>query len=156
MYLCGPPLHVLAMTLLDELHRALPGTLRVEGQDGTVEVSFSAGVTKRNAAWMAGPGVAPITVSRTCSSRAGMVDSSRCLARSRRRWPAMAPPTSGRGGLARARSRVRRDTRARVAAYVATCTTRANAATRGPARRRGRAASVTPWRPGAASRATCA
>ena len=36
MYLSGPPLHVVAMTLLDELHRALPGTLRVEGQDGTV------------------------------------------------------------------------------------------------------------------------
>jgi putative selenate reductase len=62
MYLSGPPLHVVALTLLDELHRALPGRLRVDGQDGTVEVSFSAGVTKKNAASMAGLGVAPITV----------------------------------------------------------------------------------------------
>ena len=62
MYLSGPPLHVVAMTLLDELDRALPGTLRVGGQDGTVAVSFSAGVTKKNAARMAGLGVAPITV----------------------------------------------------------------------------------------------
>jgi putative selenate reductase len=62
MYLSGPPLHVVAMTLLDELHRALPGVLRVDGQDGTVEVSFSAGVTKKNAPRMAGLGVAPVTV----------------------------------------------------------------------------------------------
>jgi putative selenate reductase len=62
MYLSGPPLHVVALTLLDELNRALPGRLQVDGQDGTVEVSFSAGVTKKNAASMAGLGVAPVTV----------------------------------------------------------------------------------------------
>ena len=62
MYLSGPPLHVVSTTLLDELNRALPGMLRVDGQDGTVEVSFSAGVTKQNIAKVAGLGVTPITV----------------------------------------------------------------------------------------------
>ena len=62
MYLSGPPLHVISTTLLGELHRALPGRLAVAGQDGTVEVSFSAGVTKGNLPAMAGLGVAPITV----------------------------------------------------------------------------------------------
>ena len=62
IYLSGPPLHVLSTSLLDELHRALPGMLRVDGQDGPVEVSFSAGVTKQNIAKVAGLGVTPITV----------------------------------------------------------------------------------------------
>lgn len=62
MYLSGPPLHVLAMSLLGELHRALPGRLAVGGQDGTVGVSFSAGVTKRNFPRVAGLGLTPITV----------------------------------------------------------------------------------------------
>jgi putative selenate reductase len=89
MYLSGPPLHVLSMTLLDEIHRALPGRLVVGGGDGgeedgskgaaggrdggvaegrdggpggTVAVSFSAGVTKRNLPALAGLGLAPITV----------------------------------------------------------------------------------------------
>jgi putative selenate reductase len=62
MYMSGPPLHVVSMSLLDELNRALPGMLRVDGQDGTVEVSFSAGVTKHNFAKVAGLGVTPITV----------------------------------------------------------------------------------------------
>jgi putative selenate reductase len=62
MYLSGPPLHVLAMSLLGELHRALPGRLAIGGQGGTVEVSFSAGVTKRNLPALAGLGLAPITV----------------------------------------------------------------------------------------------
>jgi putative selenate reductase len=65
MYLSGPPLHVLAVTLLDELGRALPGTLAVDREiagGGRVEVSFSAGVTKHNMADVAGLGIAPITV----------------------------------------------------------------------------------------------
>jgi putative selenate reductase len=62
MYLSGPPLHVISTTLLGELHRALPGRLAVGGQDGTVEVSFSAGVTKKNLPILAGLGLAPITV----------------------------------------------------------------------------------------------
>ncbi len=62
MYLSGPPLHVLAVTLLDELNRALPGMLAVGGEGGPVEVSFSAGVTKHNVADVAGLGVAPISV----------------------------------------------------------------------------------------------
>lgn len=62
MYLSGPPLHVLAVTLLDVLHRRLPGTLAVGADSGPVDVSFSAGVTKRNVAAVAGMGVAPITV----------------------------------------------------------------------------------------------
>ena len=62
MYLSGAPLHVLAMTLLDDLHRALPDMLRVDGQDGPVQVSFSAGITKDNLAAAAGLGLTPITV----------------------------------------------------------------------------------------------
>jgi len=62
MYLSGPPLHVLATTLLGELDQALPGRLAIGGQDGTVEVSFSAGITKANFPKVAGLGLAPITV----------------------------------------------------------------------------------------------
>jgi len=62
MYLSGPPLHVLSTTLLGELDRALPGMLTIGGHDGTVEVSFSAGVTKANFPKVAGLGLAPITV----------------------------------------------------------------------------------------------
>ncbi len=62
MYLSGPPLHVLSMSLLGELDRALPARLAVGGHDGTVEVSFSAGVTKRNFPKVAGLGLTPITV----------------------------------------------------------------------------------------------
>jgi len=62
MYLSGPPLHVVSMSLLDELRRALPGRLMAGGGDGTVEVSFSAGVTKKDFAALAGLGLAPITV----------------------------------------------------------------------------------------------
>ncbi len=62
MYLSGPPLHVLATSLLGELDRALPGRLAVGAGGGPIEVSFSAGVTKRNVASVAGLGVTPITV----------------------------------------------------------------------------------------------
>jgi putative selenate reductase len=62
MYLSGPPLHVISTTLLGELDRALPGRLSIDGHAGTVETSFSAGVTKHNLAKVAGLGIAPITV----------------------------------------------------------------------------------------------
>jgi putative selenate reductase len=62
MYLSGAPLHVVAASLLGELHRALPGKLQVEGQAGTIAVSFSAGVTKRNFPSLAGLGLRPITL----------------------------------------------------------------------------------------------
>ena len=62
MYLSGPPLHVISTTLLGELDRALPGRLAIGGQSGSVEVSFSAGVTRQNLPAMAGLGVAPVTV----------------------------------------------------------------------------------------------
>ena len=62
VYLSGPPLHVLSMSLLEELNRALPGVLRVDGQPGTVAVSFSAGITKKNFASVAGLGLTPISV----------------------------------------------------------------------------------------------
>jgi putative selenate reductase len=62
MYLSGPPLHVVTTTLLDRLNRALPGKLRVDGQDGSVQVSFSAGLNKDNMAQAAGLGLAPLTV----------------------------------------------------------------------------------------------
>ncbi len=62
MYLSGPPLHVLAMTLLDRLSTALPGVLDVPGHDGDVMVSFSAGITKDNLADSLAAGVQPATV----------------------------------------------------------------------------------------------
>lgn len=62
MYLSGQPLHVVSMSLLDKLNQALPGMLHVDGQDGPVEVSFSAGVTKQNFAKVSGLGLTPITV----------------------------------------------------------------------------------------------
>ena len=62
MYLSGPPLHVLATSLLDALINAMPDTFRVAGHKGDVQVSFSAGVTKENLAKTLGMGVAPATI----------------------------------------------------------------------------------------------
>ncbi len=62
MYLSGAPLHVVSMTLLERLHEALPGVLRVDGADGPVQVSWSAGITKENLPAAAGLGLTPITV----------------------------------------------------------------------------------------------
>ena len=62
MYLSGPPLHVLASTLLGALSDALPGMLDVPGHDGEIMVSFSAGVTKENLADTIAMGVNPATV----------------------------------------------------------------------------------------------
>ena len=62
MYLSGPPLHVLAMTLLDTLSTALPGQLDVPGHDGEIMVSFSAGITKDNLCDALATGVNPATV----------------------------------------------------------------------------------------------
>jgi putative selenate reductase len=62
MYLSGAPLHVVTTTLLGELHHALPGKLRVDGQDGSIQVSFSAGIGKTNLAKAAGLGLEPMTV----------------------------------------------------------------------------------------------
>ncbi len=67
MYLSGPPLHVLAMTLLDRLSNALPGMLDLPGNDtvdgpGEIMVSFSAGVCKENLADSIATGVNPATV----------------------------------------------------------------------------------------------
>ena len=62
MYLSGPPLHVLASTLLERLATALPGRLAIPGHDGDVMVSFSAGVTKENLADTLAMGVNPATV----------------------------------------------------------------------------------------------
>lgn len=62
MYLSGPPLHVLASTLLDRLAQALPGRLAIPGHDGPIQVSFSAGITKANLADSLAMGVAPATI----------------------------------------------------------------------------------------------
>jgi putative selenate reductase len=63
MYLSGPPLHVVAMTLLGELDDALPGLLRLEGRgDAPVQVSFSAGISKDNLPAAASLGLTPITI----------------------------------------------------------------------------------------------
>ena len=63
MYLSGPPLHVLATTLLDELLSAMPNVFKVAGHTGDVQVTFSAGVTKENLSTTVGMGVAPATLS---------------------------------------------------------------------------------------------
>lgn len=74
MYLSGPPLHVLAMTLLEKLSSALPGAFEIPGStsaaidagaipDGRrIMVSFSAGITKENLADSIATGVNPATV----------------------------------------------------------------------------------------------
>lgn len=62
MYLSGPPLHVLASTLLDRLSNALPGRLAIPGHDGDIMVSFSAGVTKTNLADTVAMGANPATI----------------------------------------------------------------------------------------------
>ena len=69
MYLSGPPLHVLASTLLDRLDVALPGVLdlphnmaKIDGEPPLVMVSFSAGVNKANLADTLAMGVNPATV----------------------------------------------------------------------------------------------
>ncbi|MDH3607248.1 MAG: 4Fe-4S dicluster domain-containing protein [Acidimicrobiia bacterium] len=63
MYMSGPPLHVLATSLLDDLLSTMPGTFKVAGHDGPVQVSFSAGVAKGNISATVGMGVAPATLS---------------------------------------------------------------------------------------------
>ncbi len=62
MYMSGPPLHVLSMTLLGELDAALPGALAVGENDGDVQVSFSAGISKENIGDAVGLGLAPVTI----------------------------------------------------------------------------------------------
>ena len=62
MYLSGPPLHVLAVNLLDRLATALPGVFDIPGHDGDIMVSFSAGITKENLADALATGVNPATI----------------------------------------------------------------------------------------------
>ncbi|MCP4225348.1 MAG: glutamate synthase [Actinomycetia bacterium] len=62
MYLSGPPLHVLASTLLERLSTAMPGRFDIPGSDGDVMVSFSAGVTRNNLASSIAMGVKPATI----------------------------------------------------------------------------------------------
>jgi putative selenate reductase len=62
MYLSGPPLHVLATALADQLATALPGLLMLPGHDGDVQVSFSAGITKENLVDAVAMGVRPATI----------------------------------------------------------------------------------------------
>lgn len=63
MYMSGPPLHVLATALLDELLNTMPGSFAVAGHDGPIQVSFSAGVTKENVGETIAMGVTPATLS---------------------------------------------------------------------------------------------
>ncbi len=62
MYLSGQPLHVVTTTLLGRLDEALPGRLDLTGRPGSIQVSFSAGVTKDNFPDVAALGLTPITV----------------------------------------------------------------------------------------------
>ncbi|NQV07721.1 glutamate synthase [bacterium] len=61
-YLSGAPLHVLAVSLLDRLVDALPGTFRLGAGGGDVTVSFSAGIDRENVATAVGLGLVPVTV----------------------------------------------------------------------------------------------
>jgi putative selenate reductase len=62
MYLSGKPLHVLAITLLEQLDRALPGRLDLGSDGGAIPVAFSAGIDKDNLAAAVGLGLRPVTV----------------------------------------------------------------------------------------------
>ncbi len=62
MYLSGKPLHVMAVTLLDRLTEALPGTFRVGAGDGPVPVAFSAGIDKDNLTEAVSLGLTPVTI----------------------------------------------------------------------------------------------
>ena len=96
MYLSGPPLHVVSTTLLGELHKALPGMLRMDGQDeAPAQVSFSAGITKDNLAAAAGLGLAPLTV---CSDLLKPGGYGRLKPMLKSLWSAMA--AAGAGSLA--------------------------------------------------------
>jgi len=62
MYLSGKPLHVMAVTLLDRLTEALPGTFRLGASDGPVPVAFSAGIDKDNLTEAVSLGLTPVTI----------------------------------------------------------------------------------------------
>jgi putative selenate reductase len=62
MYLSGAPLHTLAISILNELVAALPGTFAVGSATSGAQVSFSAGVSKDNVTDAVGLGLAPVTV----------------------------------------------------------------------------------------------
>jgi putative selenate reductase len=62
MYLSGPPLHVISMTLFDRLIQALPAVFDLGQGDGSVQVSWSAGVDSMNVADTVGLGLVPVTV----------------------------------------------------------------------------------------------
>lgn len=62
MYMSGPPLHALAISLLEELTRAMPNVFAVGNEGGDTQVSFSAGITKLNLADSVGLGLSPTTV----------------------------------------------------------------------------------------------
>jgi putative selenate reductase len=62
MYLSGRPLHVLAVTLLDRLDRALGQGLRLGTRRTGLPVAFSAGIDKDNLAAAVSWGLNPVTV----------------------------------------------------------------------------------------------
>jgi putative selenate reductase len=62
MYLSGPPLHVISMTLLDRLVEELGDLLDVGPGEAPVQVSWSAGIDSSNVADAVGLGLRPVTV----------------------------------------------------------------------------------------------
>lgn len=62
VYLSGPPLHVLATTLLDDLINDMPGRFEIAGHEGSVQLSFSGGVSAANISDTLGMGVKSVTV----------------------------------------------------------------------------------------------
>lgn len=62
MYLSGAPLHALAIQLLAELDRNLPGLLQLGSRQEGLPVAFSAGIDRENFATAVGLGLAPVTI----------------------------------------------------------------------------------------------
>ncbi len=62
MYLSGPPLHALAIALLDLLQETLPGKFRLGGQRHGIPVAFSAGIDRKNVLAAVELGLNPVTI----------------------------------------------------------------------------------------------
>ncbi len=134
MYLSGPPLHVIAMTLLDRLVDALPGVFDLGEGDGGVDVSWSAGVDADNFAATAGLGLGPITACSQLLKPGGYGHLSAMLRKLNEEMTAAAiPDLAGWVGHQHASARLagHRDA---VAAYVASLATAEGAARYGSTR----------------------
>ena len=78
-YLSGPPLHVIAVALLDRLVERCGDALDLGDTPGDVSVSWSAGVDATNVAETVGLGVRPVTVASALLKPGGYANLSRML-----------------------------------------------------------------------------